>query len=329
MTADRPLLGILLMLAFCILVPVSDGLSKLATEYLPVLQIIALRFLIGAILLAPLVWATGRSLRLPSRLLGLVALRSALHVAAFAALLAALAVMPLAETMAIVFVQPFLMLLVAWAFMGETAGPRRLAACAAGFAGTLLVIQPSFAEAGWVVLLPLLTAVFFTGFMLITRRIAKACDPLSLQVTGGLIALPMLAPFLAAGPVLGIPALTPVIPDAGIWGLILAIGVLGTLAHLIMTLSLRFAPASTLAPIQYMELPVTVAVGWVIFRDFPDALALSGIAVICAAGLYILHRERRLGLSPGPAPPAPHPVPPPAASPASAAPTAAAGPAAR
>lgn len=328
MTADRPMLGIVLMLAFCIVVPLSDGLSKLATDSLPVLQIIALRFLLGSLLLIPLVLATGRSLRLPADTLRPALLRTAFHLAAFATLLAALVHLPLAETMAIVFVQPFLMLLVGWAFLSETVGPRRLAACAAGFVGTLLVIQPSFAQAGWVVVLPLVTALAFTGFMLVTRRIAKQCDPLALQAVSGLMALPMLLPFLLAGPLLGLPARAPVWPDTTGWALILAIALLGTLAHLLMTLALRLAPTATLAPIQYMELPVTVAVGWWLFRDFPDGLALAGIATICAAGLYMVQRERHAGriiaaspsAPPPPVPPVPHPGSPPATAPASAAP---------
>ena len=314
------MLGIALMLAFCIVVPLSDGLAKLATDTLPVLQIVAMRFVLGSVLLLPVIWATGRSLRLPPGTLGPVLARTACHVGAFVTLLAALVHLPLAETMAIVFVQPFMMLLVAWAFMGETVGPRRLAACVGGFAGTLLVIQPSFAQAGWVVVLPLLTAVAFTGFMLFTRRLAKSCDPLALQTIGGLLALPMLLPLLLAGPRLGLPELAPVWPDTAGWVLIWAIAGLGTLAHLLMTIALRLAPASTLAPIQYLELPVTVVVGLWLFGDFPDGMALTGIVVIGAAGLYMVHRERRAGLSPVPAPRAPHPARPPAATPASGAP---------
>ncbi|MGY6411023.1 MAG: DMT family transporter [Alkalilacustris sp.] len=329
MTADRPFLGILLMLLFCVIIPLSDGLAKMATDLLPVLQIVALRFVLGSVLILPVVWGTGRSLRLPAGTWRPAALRTACHVAASIALFAALVHLPLAETMAIVFVQPFLMLLVGWALMGETVGPRRLAACVGGFAGTLMVIQPSFAQAGWVVVLPLLTAVGFTGFMLFTRRIAKQCDPLALQAVSGLMALPMLLPLFLLGPWLGLPALAPVWPDATGWALVWGIAGLATVAHLLMTLALRLAPAATLAPIQYMELPVTVAVGWWLFRDFPDGLALTGIAVICAAGLYMVHRERQLGLMQRPVRPTPRPAPAGAAAQASAAPKTPAAPRAR
>ena len=64
-----------------------------------------------------------------------------------------------------------------------------------------------------------------------------------------------------------------------------------------MTWSLRFAPASTVAPMQYLEIPVAAIVGWLIFSDFPNGLALLGIAITIGAGLFIVFRERRLSLA--------------------------------
>ena len=99
-----------------------------------------------------------------------------------------------------------------------------------------------------------------------------------------------------------------VAPALDAWELVLAMGLLGTFAHLLMTWSLRFAPASTLAPMQYLEIPVAAVIGYVIFSDFPDGLALAGIAVTIAAGLYIVLRER--AVSRRSAPPSPVPAPP-------------------
>ena len=76
--------------------------------------------------------------------------------------------------------------------------------------------------------------------------------------------------------------------------LIGTMGVLGTGAHLLMTWSLRFAPSATLAPMQYLEIPVSTLIGWLIFRDLPNGLAAVGIAVTIAAGLYIITRERTI-----------------------------------
>ena len=70
-------------------------------------------------------------------------------------------------------------------------------------------------------------------------------------------------------------------------------GIIGMLGHLMMTWSLRYAPSTILAPMQYLEIPFAAVVGWAMFQDFPDGLALAGIAVILAAGLFNLWREQR------------------------------------
>ncbi|MEM7321422.1 MAG: DMT family transporter, partial [Pseudomonadota bacterium] len=73
--------------------------------------------------------------------------------------------------------------------------------------------------------------------------------------------------------------------------LLLAIGLLGTGAHLLMTWSLRYAPSATLAPMQYLEIPIATLFGWLIFSDLPNGLASLGICVTISAGLYIILRE--------------------------------------
>ena len=112
--------------------------------------------------------------------------------------------------MAICFVLPFILLLLGRFFLGEEVGPHRLAACAVGFVGTLLVVQPSFAEVGAPPLLPLLAALTFALFMLVTRRIARDADPVVLQAASGLAAAAVLAPLVLLGPAVGWPDLAPV-----------------------------------------------------------------------------------------------------------------------
>ena len=89
---------------------------------------------------------------------------------------------------------PFILLLLGRFVLGEEVGPHRLAACAVGFVGTLMVVQPSFAAVGAPALLPLLVAVLFSLFMLVTRRIARDADPVVLQAASGLVATAILAP---------------------------------------------------------------------------------------------------------------------------------------
>ncbi|WP_298296953.1 DMT family transporter [uncultured Litoreibacter sp.] len=292
-TADRPSLGILLMLGFCLLAPMGDALAKLLGETIPLGQLLLTRFGVQAFLLIPLVLFTARNFAMSARVLKLTALRTVLHIVGIGAMFTALRYMPLADTVAIAFVMPFIMLLLGKYVLGEEVGPRRLIACIVGFIGTLFVIQPSFAAVGAPALLPLLVAVVFALFMLVTRQVAKDVDPISMQAVSGVMACVILGALypLIGGMMSG--ALATVTPSQSELMLLLLIGSLGTFAHLLMTWSLRFAPSATLAPMQYLEIPVATVIGYLIFRDWPNGLAQLGIAITIASGLYIIFRENR------------------------------------
>ncbi len=292
MTKDQPLLGILLMLGFCVLAPFGDALAKLLGERVPLGLAVFVRFAVQAVILVPVVWAGGRVWRMRGRVLGIVVARTVLHVVGIGLMFTALQYLPLADAVAILFVMPFLMLGLGYFLLHEEVGPRRLWAAAAGFVGTLLVVQPSFAAVGWPALLPLGVAVNFAFFMLLTRQIAKETDPVGMQMVSGWIAVALLAPLMIWGAAQGVPVFAVPVVSAENWGLLLTIGLVGSVSHLLMVWSLRYAPAATLAPMQYLEIPVAVAIGWAIWRDLPNGLAVLGIAVTIAAGLYIILQER-------------------------------------
>lgn len=306
---DRPLLGILLMLGFCVMIPFSDALAKLLGGVFPLLQLILVRFGAQAGLLLPLALLRGAVIFPSARVVRLAAARTVLQIGGIGMMFSALRFLPLADAVAIAFVMPFIMLILGHYILKEEVGPRRMAACAVGFVGTLMVVQPSFAAVGWPALLPLAVAVIFALFMLVTRQVAKEIDPIALQGLGGIIGLPILLPLLLLPEFGGTPPLVGWIapPDAGSLWLLVALGLTGTFGHLLMTWSLRFAPASTLAPMQYLEIPAAALVGLAIFGEFPNGLALIGIGVTIASGLYIVLRERNLSRAARlttPAPPA-------------------------
>lgn len=292
MSHDRPVLGIALMLGFCVVAPMGDAVAKLLSGAIPLGELLLVRFAVQAAVLIPLVAATGRPWRMRGRLLRLTALRTALHIVGIGAMFSALQYLPLADAVAIAFVMPFIMLLLGKYVLDEEVGARRLGACVVGFIGTLLVIQPSFAEVGWPAFLPLVVAIVFSLFMLVTRQLAKDTDPVGLQAVSGVMASAVMLPVLLISQNSGIEPLTLVMPDVTTSWLMLAIGLLGTLAHLLMTWSLRYAPSATLAPMQYLEIPVATVIGWLIFSDLPNGLASVGICITIAAGLYIILRER-------------------------------------
>lgn len=287
------MLGISLMLGFCILIPLGDAIAKLLAERIPVGQIVFVRFAAQALILVPVSILMGQSLRISRRLLPPVLLRTLLQMAGITAMFNALRYLPLADAVAIAFVMPFIMLLLGKYVLGEEVGFRRLAACVVGFIGTLLVIQPSFAVVGLNALWPLAVAVIFALFMLVTRKIAKDTSPIPLQAVSGLIASVLMLPLFWLGQNWDIATLSPALPGPDSWTLLAMAGGLGTLAHLLMTWSLRYAPASTLASMQYLEIPIATLVGWVIFKELPNGLASLGIGLTVAAGLYAILREHR------------------------------------
>lgn len=298
MTIDRPLLGIMLMLGFCVLAPVGDAIAKILGQTVPIGQLVLVRFAVQAIVLIPLVYLTRRAWRMSRRVGILTFVRTILHIIGIAAMVTALKYLPLADAIAIAFVMPFIVLVLGKFALKEEVGPRRIIACAAGFVGTLMIVQPSFAEVGWPALLPVGVAFNFALFMLVTRQIAKETDPISLQAVSGIMAIVVLVPVLLAFQGSSFQQLQVIQVSAYEWSLLLSIGILGTIAHLLMTWSLRYAPSATLAPMQYLEIPFATVLGLIIFGDLPDPVASVGILITILAGLYVILRERAIARAP-------------------------------
>ena len=285
----------MLMLGFCALAPVGDALAKILGARMGLGQLVLARFALQAAVLAPLAFVLGDGLRMSARAWRLTLVRTVLHVAAIWAFFLALRALPLAEAVAIAYVMPFVLLLLGRFAYGEAVGPRRLAACGVGFLGTMLVVQPSFAEVGPAALLPILVAALFALFMVVTRTVSREVDPITLQAANGLTAVGLLVPLMIAGGALGGVEFAPTAVSGRDWALLGLMGAAGTLGHLFMTWSLRFAPSATVAPMQYLEIPFATLVGFAVFGHLPNGLAALGIAVTIGAGLYVLHRERAAG----------------------------------
>ena len=270
-------------------------------------QLVLIRFLAQAVIFTPLAIRLGRFIWPRGRVLRLTAWRTLFHIAGTGMMFLALRHLPLADAIAIAYVMPFIILILGHVFLGEVVGRHRILACVVGFAGTLMVVQPSFAEVGWHALLPVAVAVYFELFTLVTRQVAKDIDQVALHAVSGLMAAGVLLPLVGVASLFGMAEMRWIMPEGDDWALLALMALLAPFAHLVLTAALRFAPSATLAPMQYLEIPVAALFGWLIFREFPNSLALAGIVVTVGAGLYIVARERRLSRS---APPAPRGVPP-------------------
>ena len=291
MPKDNTRLGLLMMIGFCVLAPASDALVKILGDDIPLLQVVIARFMLQLLLVQRNLWTSRHDTWLRADRIGLVIVRSVLHLVAITFFFLSLRFLPLADAIAIAYVLPFLILGVGW-FTGDRASPLTLGLCLLGFVGTLMVVQPSFAEVGWPALLPIAVAVLFTGFMFITHKISKYIEPIDLQAANGVCAMVILLPIALLGHALEIPTLMIVpVSNVELWYLI-GLGALGTLAHLMMTWALRFASAPTVAPVQYLEIPFAALYGWLIFKDLPNGLSAIGIVVTIIAGLLVVHYSK-------------------------------------
>ncbi|MEN9059791.1 DMT family transporter [Ponticoccus litoralis] len=272
------------------LLPLSDTLSKLLTEKLSPTDVATARVLAQAAFLLPAAVLMRRRLR-GAMFSPVVALSGLLVMITLVSLISAFAVMPIATAIAIFFVEPLILTVLAGPLLGETVGPRRLAAVGAGLVGALIVIRPG-AEFETAALLPLLAATSYALNMIVLRRASRSRSGLTVQCGAtiyaclGLVALSL--GLRAAG-------IVPPAPGAlatADWALILGSGLLAAGSYVLIAEAFRHAEAGLLAPFQYLEIIGATAAGFLVFGDFPDRMTWLGIAVILASGLYVVYRER-------------------------------------
>ncbi len=285
-------MGMLMMAAGVIMIPGIDAIAKHLSATLAPGQIAASRFLFQLIFLLPLVLIMGK--RLMSRHPVLNAIRGVLIGGATLCFFWGLKHLPLADAIAIFFVEPLLLTLISALFLKEKVGWRRLSAIVVGFIGALLVIRPSFQTVGLPALLPLAAACCFAVYLALTGKIGNADDVLTMQLWAGLFGGLTLAFTLLLGEVASIGVLDPTWPSAIEWLMLALLGAIATSGHLLIVGAFRRASPSILAPFQYLEILGATLLGVMIFGDFPGPITWLGIAIIVISGLYVFHRESRL-----------------------------------
>ena len=285
-------LGMGLMAVTMLAAPGMDALAKVLTATLSPGQVTWGRFAFQTLVLLPFMLAAGQRIRTAQARIH--AARGALIGSALLLMIWALKYLPLANAIAIFFVEPLVLTLFSGLFLGERVGPRRLAAVVVGLAGALVVIRPTWSAFGWASVLPLGTAICFAGYLALTRHCAASEGPLPMQLWAGLFAALLLTAAIGLGEGLELPVLDPVWPAPRDWALLAALGLLSAVAHVLIAFAFRLAPAGILAPFQYVEIISATLLGFVLFGDFPDALTWLGTGLIIGSGLYVFVRERRL-----------------------------------
>jgi drug/metabolite transporter (DMT)-like permease len=273
------------MLAGTLLFSVNDAIGKWLLADYSVGELLLLRSVAGLVLLAPLIRQTGiagfRSAPRPRLQIARVIL-STVEVALF---FLAVSQLPLADTKTFYLAGPIYVTALSVVLLGESVGWRRWIAVFVGFAGVVLALGPSRASFTPPVLIALTGSVTFAFLMIVTRALRETTDTVLIagQVAGTFVFGALTAPFGW------------VTPSPRDFVLLALFGALAMLALACVNRSLKLAPASVVAPYQYTLIVWAIVLGYAVFGDVPDLATLIGAAVIIAAGLFILWRERLRG----------------------------------
>lgn len=283
--------GVALMLLAMTIIPAMDTIAKHLTGSLSPGQVSAARFIFQSLFLLPIVFAFD-SFTIGRNLWKHMA-RGLLMVIANTSFFLAFQHMPLADSVAIYFVEPLILTILAAVLLKEHVGWRRIAAVVIGLAGALLIIQPSFLQFGPVALLPLLTALSFALYLILTRTLTHDTGTFAMQFYVGVFGTAVIVPVLIAGDAAGFAPLSLKWPATGEWGWFALLGLVGTSAHLLIVQAIRRMGAGLVAPFQYLEIVGATVFGYFVFGDFPTAYVWAGVAIIVGAGLYVFYREHK------------------------------------
>lgn len=275
------LVGVALMFLGDFMFALNDAMAKWLVVSFSVGQILVIRSLGSFIILTPMIARQGRDALFRIEQPPLQILRVVLTTADVGLFYAAVAYLPLADVMTFYMAGPIYVAAISHFFLGERIGWRRWLAVFVGFIGVMIALRPSAAMLSWPSIFGLTGSLAFSLTLVLARRLRQTNDAtlVAWQTVGALL----------AGLILSI----------GNWrsasaldlGAMLALGVVAGTAHMLITRSLKLAPASLLAPLQYTLLIWAIALGFLFFGDIPDAQILVGSIIIVLAGLFIFHRK--------------------------------------
>lgn len=281
--ADRPLRGILTILAAVFCFTLSDAMAKWLGQSMPVTQINWVRYLV----FVPFAWilvlrTAGGRVRVQQPRLQI--LRGLLLAASALLFVFAIQLMPLAEATSVGFISPLLITALSVAILGEIVRTSRWIAIAVGLLGVLVIVRPGTEAFQPAALLVVASSSTWAFAVVLTRRMAghdPTATTLLWSAVVGLVAMTFALPFGWAW----------VAPQD--WALGIALGLVASAGQYFMVQAYRFAPASLLAPFSYSSLLWSVMLGWTLFGALPDIWTLAGAVVIVVSGLVAARPDRK------------------------------------
>jgi S-adenosylmethionine uptake transporter len=278
--SNAALAGVLLFLLGAFMFSLNDAMGKWLVASFSVGQVLVIRSFGAFFILGPMIARQPVSALYKVERMPLQVLRVLFATGDLALFYAAVAYLPLADVMTFYMAGPIYVAALSHFLLGERIGWRRWLAVLIGFVGVVIALRPSSEMLAWPSVFGLVGSLSFALTLVLNRRLRATTDAtlVTWQTIAGLI----------AGIFLSIGHWSPF--NVGELLALLLLGVVACIAHLLITRSLKLAPASVLAPLQYTLLVWAVILGWLFFGDLPDAQTWIGAGVIVIAGLFIFHR---------------------------------------
>lgn len=282
--ASQPLKGIALMVAATFLFASHDAISKYLSGFYPIVLIVWARYVVHTLLMAGIFLPQSGLRVLRTKRPGLQALRALCLLGTSLFFTTGLMFIPLAEATAVNFLAPLLVTALSVPLLGERVSRGQWAAVIVGFLGVLIIVHPGGELFTPAVLLPLGSALCFSFYQVLTRRLSGVDSATTSNFFAGLfntLIMSALVPFFWH------------LPSIGHGLMMLALGGCGMAAHLFLTQAFRHAAPALLAPFGYGQIVFAGLLGLLVFGHMPDSIALVGIAVICVSGLAAVLQSRR------------------------------------
>lgn len=281
---NEPVLGILCAVGGTILFSAQEAVFKYLSSDYSVMQLVFMRSWFVLVPTAVFIWRAGGPRILTEVRPGPLLLRGGLTFGAWVCYFHAIAVIPLADASALVFISPIAATLLAVVVLRERVGVHRWAAIVLGFVGVLVIVRPGEGTLQPAAFLALGSALFYAANAVLTRSLTAEFKSAALVFYNALIFMAVSGvaqPFVWH---------TPLWADVGVMAIT---GLFAGIAQFMITQAYRLAPVSVVAGFDYTHIIWASLFGFLIFHDVPGVNVLAGAVIVIVAGLYILHREQR------------------------------------
>ncbi|MFT5707516.1 MAG: drug/metabolite transporter (DMT)-like permease [Oceanospirillaceae bacterium] len=283
--------GIWIVVLAMLLFPSLDVLAKLLAKTLSPVQISFLRAICQALFFL-LVMRTLPKFNYPFKLTINLLLCAVVMNTGIIFMVWGLIYLPVANAIALFFVEPLLLMLLSSIILKEKSSPLRYLLAFIGLVGAMVVIRPNWQLYGWPAILPICCALCFAIYLLIIRSTRSQVSTTQAQAYISLAGTVILGVVLYLGQDIDIPVLkwNSIVPSN--YSLILWLGFFATLTHWLMGKAFTLNQANILAPFRYLEIISATALGYLIFNEVPDLMTWLGTIIILSSGLMLMRLER-------------------------------------